>query len=129
MALTRLRTITKYKHIFVDTPGTLENQPILEAVLRQGRRRHRADRARATRGFAAARSIQSVIAPAGVPWRVLINNWDPRDGELDLNQTRAYLAAMRFPALHRPRAAPAEAAPHPPGGCVSMTTGTAQPRC
>jgi chromosome partitioning protein len=25
MALTRLRTITKYKHIFVDTPGTLEN--------------------------------------------------------------------------------------------------------
>jgi hypothetical protein len=25
---------------------------------------------------------------------VLINNWDPRDEELDLKQTRAYIAAM-----------------------------------
>jgi chromosome partitioning protein len=59
--------------------------------------------------FPPARSIQSVIAPMGVPWRVLINNWDPRDGELDLNQTRVHIAVMRFPAFntaqgqHRPK--------------------------
>jgi chromosome partitioning protein len=31
---------------------------------------------------------------------VLINNWDPRDGESDLLQTREYLAAMRFPVFN-----------------------------
>jgi hypothetical protein len=44
--------------------------------------------------------VRRVIAAVGVPWRVLINNWDPRDDELDLNQPRAYLAAMRFPAFN-----------------------------
>jgi chromosome partitioning protein len=100
MALTRLRTITKYKHIFVDTPGTLENQPILEAVLRQADDVIVPIEPEPLAFSPAARSIQSVIAPMGVPWRVLINNWDPRDGELDLNQTRAYIAAMRFPAFN-----------------------------
>jgi len=38
--------------------------------------------------------------PSGVPWRVLINNWDPRDGDVDLNQTREYLAAKQFPTFH-----------------------------
>jgi chromosome partitioning protein len=38
--------------------------------------------------------------PANVPWRVLINNWDPRDGDSDLHQTREYLAAMRFPTFN-----------------------------
>jgi len=99
-SLSRLRGITKYAHIFVDTPGTLENQPILDVVLQQADDVIVPIEPEPLAFSPAARTIQSVIRPAGVPWRVLINNWDPRDGDVDLNQTRDYLAAKRFPAFH-----------------------------
>jgi chromosome partitioning protein len=98
--LSQLRRITKYKHIFVDTPGTLENQAILEEVLRQADDVIVPIEPEPLAFSPAARTIQSVIAPAGVPWRVLINNWDPRDGEVDLQQTREYLAAKRYPSFN-----------------------------
>ena len=99
-ALSRLRSITKYAHIFVDTPGTLENQAILEEVLRQADDVIVPIEPEPLAFSPAARTIESVIVPSGVPWRVLINNWDPRDGEVDLQQTRAYLAAKRFPTFN-----------------------------
>lgn len=98
--LSRLRAITKYEHIFVDTPGTLENQAILEEVLRQADDVIIPIEPEPLAFSPAARTIQSVIIPANVPWRVLINNWDPRDGDSDLQQTRDYLAAMRFPTFN-----------------------------
>ncbi len=99
-ALSRLRSITKYEHIFVDTPGSLENEEILQEVLRQADDVIVPIEPEPLAFSPAARTIQSVIMPSGVPWRVLINNWDPRDGDLDLNQTREYLAAKRFPVFH-----------------------------
>jgi chromosome partitioning protein len=99
-ALSRLRRITKYEHIFVDTPGSLENQAILEEVLRQADDVIVPIEPEPLAFSPAARTIQSVVIPSGVPWRVLVNNWDPRDGEVDLNQTRDYLAAKRFPAFN-----------------------------
>ncbi|WP_037077330.1 ParA family protein [Pseudonocardia spinosispora] len=98
--LSRLRAITKYEHIFVDTPGTLENQSILEEVLRQADDVIVPIEPEPLAFQPAARTIQSVIVPSKVPWRVLINNWDPRDGESDLQQTREYLAAKRFPIFN-----------------------------
>jgi chromosome partitioning protein len=98
--LSKLKRITKYEHIFVDTPGTLENQPILEAVLRQADDVIVPIEPEPLTFSPAARTIQSVIAPTGVPWRVLINNWDPRDGTADLAQTQEYLAAKRFPTFN-----------------------------
>jgi chromosome partitioning protein len=98
--LSRLRRITKYEHIFVDTPGSLENQSILEEVLRQADDVIVPIEPEPLAFSPAARTIQSVIVPSGVPWRVLINNWDPRDGDLDLTQTREYLAAKRFPTFN-----------------------------
>ncbi|WP_245645966.1 ParA family protein [Pseudonocardia acaciae] len=98
--LSRLRRITKYSHIFVDTPGTLENQPILEEVLRQADDVIVPIEPEPLAFSPAARTIESVIAPSGVRWRVLINNWDPRDGDVDLGQTRDYLAAKRFPMFN-----------------------------
>ncbi len=99
-ALSRLRRITKYEHIFVDTPGSLENQAILEEVLRQADDVIVPIEPEPLAFSPAARTIESVIIPSRVPWRVLINNWDPRDGEVDLNQTRDYLAAKRFPTFN-----------------------------
>lgn len=99
-ALSQLRRITKYSHIFVDTPGTLENQPILEEVLRQADDVIVPIEPEPMAFSPATRSIQKVIAPSGVPWRVLINNWDPRDGDLDLGQTRQYIAAKGFPVFN-----------------------------
>lgn len=98
--LSRLRAITKYEHIFVDTPGTLENQAILEEVLRQADDVIVPIEPEPLAFSPAARTIQQVIIPANVPWRVLINNWDPRDGTADLDQTREYLEAMRFPTFN-----------------------------
>lgn len=98
--LSKLRAITRYAHIFVDTPGSLENQPILEQVLRQADDVIVPIEPEPLAFSPAARTIQQVIAPIGVPWRVLVNNWDPRDGEADLKQTRDYLAAKRFPAFN-----------------------------
>lgn len=99
-ALSRLRRITKYEHIFVDTPGSLENEAILQEVLRQADDVIVPIEPEPLTFSPAARTIQSVIKPNRVPWRVLINNWDPRDGDVDLNQTREYLEAKRFPTFH-----------------------------
>lgn len=99
-ALSQLRRITKYAHIFVDTPGSLENQPILEEVLRQADDVIVPIEPEPLAFSPAARTIDSVIVPAGVRWRVLINNWDPRDGDVDLGQTRDYLAAKRYPTFN-----------------------------
>lgn len=98
--LSKLKRITKYAHIFVDTPGTLENQEILEAVLRQADDVIVPIEPEPLAFSPAARTIRSVIAPSGVPWRVLVNNWDPRDGLSDLHQTQAYLAAKGFPSFN-----------------------------
>lgn len=98
--LSKLRSITRYSHIFVDTPGTLENQPILEQVLAQADDVIVPIEPEPMAFSPAARSIQQVIAPAGAPWRVLLNNWDPRDGPVDLNQTREYVDAKQFPSFN-----------------------------
>lgn len=98
--LSKLRRITKYAHIFVDTPGSLENQPILEAVLDQADDVIVPIEPESLSFTPSTRSIKQVIEPAGVPWRVLINNWDPRDGELDLNQTVGYVQARGWPRFH-----------------------------
>lgn len=90
-ALSKLRSLAQYAEVFVDTPGTLENQPILEQVLQQADDVIVPIEPEPMSFSPATRSVQTVIEPSGVPWRVLINNWDPRDGESDLNQTLGYI--------------------------------------
>ena len=97
-ALRRLRTLSsRYRHVFVDTPGSLDNEEILVAVLREADSVIVPIEPEPLAFTPAARTIRDVIAPAGVPYRVLINNWDPRDGAADLQQTRDYVAAKGFP--------------------------------
>jgi chromosome partitioning protein len=47
-----------------------------------------------------ARTIQKVIEPAGLPYQVVINNWDPRDGKADLEETRDYINAQGWPSTN-----------------------------
>ena len=47
-----------------------------------------------------AELVDVQLAPLGLSYRVLINNWDPRDTPADLVQTREYLEAMGFPVFN-----------------------------
>jgi chromosome partitioning protein len=98
--LGKLREIKQYAHIFVDTPGSLEDESILRAVLAQADDVIVPLEPEPMSFSPAARSIQRLIAPLGVPWRVLLNNWDPRDGEADLIQTREYVKARGWPSFN-----------------------------
>lgn len=98
--LGKLRHLEQYQHIFVDTPGSLENEPILQAVLGQADDVIVPLEPEPMSFSPAARSIARVIEPSGAPWRVLLNNWDPRDGDADLLQTRGYVEARGWPAFH-----------------------------
>lgn len=96
--LAKLKNMRRYRRIYVDSPGWLPQddeedgppssapveQTILEASLKS------ADMAiviiepedlafRPTK-----KTIDEIITPMGVPFLVVMNNWDPRDGEWDL---------------------------------------------
>ncbi|WP_331731592.1 ParA family protein (plasmid) [Streptomyces sp. NBC_01005] len=46
-------------------------------------------------GFMPTRdTIEEVVKPMGLPYLVVINNWDPRDGEADLEQTKDFVRAQ-----------------------------------
>jgi chromosome partitioning protein len=44
-----------------------------------------------------ARTIEKVIKPRNLRYKVVINNWDPRDGTHDLNETREFVKANGWP--------------------------------
>lgn len=97
--LSKLRHIDQYDHIFVDTPGSLEDEAILRAVLTQADDVIVPIVPEGLSFTPAARSISQVIAPSGARWRVLLNNWDPRDGTSDLEQTQGFVATQGWPTF------------------------------
>src|ERR1700756_230820 len=99
-ALESLRELEKYRHIVVDTPGSLNQREILEVVLRQADLVIVPVEPEGMSFDPAAETIETLIAPLGLSYRVLINNWDPRDTPADLVQTREYLEAMGFPVFN-----------------------------
>ncbi|MEV6281055.1 ParA family protein [Nocardia sp. NPDC051832] len=44
-----------------------------------------------------ARTIEKLLEPRGLDFVVVINNWDPRDGEVDLEQTRLFVQKQGWP--------------------------------
>lgn len=99
-SLSKLRQFDQYDHIFVDTPGSLEDEAILQTVLAQADDVIVPLEPEPMSFSPAARSIQRVIAPSGARWRVLLNNWDPRDGDADLVQTQGYVQAKGWPVFN-----------------------------
>jgi chromosome partitioning protein len=88
-----------YRHIFVDTPGHLDGlEPILDLaddvlvpITPQAL------------GFdTTARTIAKLREKAGktgreLPYKVVINDWDPRDGHANLDETEEYIDAKKWP--------------------------------
>jgi chromosome partitioning protein len=93
----RLAGLPQYRHIFVDTPGSLENGHILGAVLDSSDDVIVPIPPEALAFDPTARTIEQVLTPRGVPYRVVINSWDPRDGVVYLAETQEYIDRRGWP--------------------------------
>jgi len=111
-ALARLRDIPGAQHVFVDTPGWLD----LSGNQSAGDPLGDDQAGRALRSVLSGaddvlvpmvteplcfeptqRTIETIVKPLGKPFRVVINNWDPRDGTTDLKQTQELAHNMGWP--------------------------------
>ncbi|MFI6984231.1 ParA family protein [Embleya sp. NPDC050154] len=85
------------QHVFIDTPGSLQDEELLRKALEVAHDVIVPLPPEALAFDPTARTIAKVIEPTGLPFRVVINNWDPRDGLVDLDQTKEYVAAQGWP--------------------------------
>ena len=109
-----LKESDKVKHAFVDTPGWMDISD--EEKQRAGDALGTSTAADALRavlehaddiivpiepeplGFGpTSTTIEEVIKPRGIPYTVVISNWDPRDGKADLEDTKAFVRAQGWP--------------------------------
>jgi chromosome partitioning protein len=113
--LKRLGELPGIQHVYVDTPGWIElaRGDDISDPLGQG---PAADALRVVLDVAdrvivpmeteplsfdpTARTINKVIRPRGVPYIVVINNWETRDGRLDLEETKEFVKANGWPLAH-----------------------------
>jgi chromosome partitioning protein len=104
--LRKLRELRGIDHVFVDTPGWLDTTDDEDSAdpLGEG---NAADALRAVLEAAdhvivpiepeplsfdpTARTIQKIIQPRGLKYTVVVNNWDPRDGDADRDQTIEFI--------------------------------------
>jgi chromosome partitioning protein len=113
--LARLKDLPGIQQVYVDTPGwiDLEGGDDTSDPLGRG---PAAEALRAVLDVAdqvivpieteplsfdpTARTINKVLRPRGLRHLVVINNWDPRDGVHDLNETRGFVKANGWPLAH-----------------------------
>jgi chromosome partitioning protein len=86
-----------YVHAFIDTPGSLENAHILAACLDVADDVLVPMPPEPLAFDATARTIERVLKPRGLPYKVVINAWDPRDGKADLEDTEEYIDKQGWP--------------------------------
>ena len=113
--LKRLKELPGIEHVYVDTPGWIDltggddtSDPLgtgsgadaLRVVLDVADRVIIPIETEPLSFDPTARTINKVVAPRGVPYVVVINNWDPRDGENDLEQTKEFIKAQGWPLAH-----------------------------
>jgi chromosome partitioning protein len=98
--LRKLHTIETYEHIFVDTPGSLENEHILKRVLEQADDAIVPITPEPLSFVPADTTITQLIKPLDLTYRVVINLWDPRDGRADLDDTLAFVRQKGWPCAH-----------------------------
>ena len=85
------------RHVFIDTPGSLQDENLLLEALKYA---HDVIVPMPPEGLAfdpTARTISKVIEPTGLPFTVVVNNWDPRDGKIDRDETIEYIDAEGWP--------------------------------
>ncbi|MFC7794567.1 ParA family protein [Streptomyces cinereoruber] len=89
-----LGDVDKRLHIFIDTPGSLENEHILMSALDVADDVLVPLPPEPLAFDPTARTIEQVILPRGLPYKVVVNNWDPRDGKADRDETIEYIDAQ-----------------------------------
>ncbi|PBC35949.1 peptide transporter [Rhodococcus sp. ACPA4] len=110
--LSQLHNLPGISHVYVDTPGWIDFSSNGDGADSLGSGAS-GDALRAVLSIAdlvivpiepeplcfdpTARTIKKVIEPLGKKFVVVINNWDPRDGKVDLEQTRAFVNAHGWP--------------------------------
>ena len=110
--LARLNQLPNITHVYVDTPGWIDLEAGHNGADPLGRG-PAADALRTVLDVAdkviipieteplsfdpTARTITKVVKPRGVPYIVVINNWDPRDGVHDLNETKEFIKLNNWP--------------------------------
>jgi chromosome partitioning protein len=110
--LKKLKELPGIEHVYVDTPGWIDLEVDGDRSDPLGRG-PAADVLRAVLDMAdqvivpieteplsfdpTARTIKAVLEPRGLRYMVVINNWDPRDGLQDLNQTKDFVRANGWP--------------------------------
>jgi len=87
----------RYQHIFIDTPGSIEDEHLLAASLAVADDVLVPIPPEPLAFDPSARTIRKVVEPRGLPFRVVLNAWDPRDGETDRDDTIAYVDAQGWP--------------------------------
>ncbi|MGG8410456.1 ParA family protein [Streptomyces sp. 12297] len=103
-----LKKTRKVKHAFIDTPGWMDlpddeapqaGDPFGDSAAADAMRAVLANAddliipvEPEPLGFIPTQTtIEEVVKPLGLPYWVVINNWDPRDGLADLEDTRAFI--------------------------------------
>jgi chromosome partitioning protein len=85
-------------HAFVDSPGSFADEDTLAAAIDIADDAIVPMEPEPLSFIPTARTIEKVLIPHGVPFRVVVNNWDPRDGQADLRETAEYIARQKWPA-------------------------------
>src|SRR5439155_25948504 len=102
----KLKRARQYRRIFVDSPGWLPDD--IDPEMKKGEQILRATLESADMAVVplepedlafkpTKRTIDTIIRPLGIPFRVFINNWDPRDGTGDLDDTRRRAERQGWP--------------------------------
>lgn len=89
-----------YRLIVVDTPGSIDDEHLLMETLQQ------TDEVLVpilTEGLSfepATRTIEQVVEAMDLPYKVVVNGWDPRDGEKDLVDTARFIRRKGWPVCN-----------------------------
>lgn len=105
--LRKLDRLPGIKHVFVDTPGWIGEDPgsgenggigeVIDAVLSVTTTAIVPLPPEPLAFDPTARTIGKVLEPRGVPFIVVINDWDPRDGKADLYETQEFCRRSGWP--------------------------------
>lgn len=87
----------QYRHVILDTPGSFADERLLQAALAISTRAIVPMPPEPLAYDVTRQTIEQVLRPYGLTHTVVINAWDPRDGERDLIETREYVAACGWP--------------------------------
>ena len=88
-----------YEHVFIDAPGSLARPAALARALEIAEKHGDALVPIVAEDLAldpTERTIRELIEPRGVPYRVVRNLWDPRDGESDITWVTNWLKEQEF---------------------------------